>query len=97
MAAQQLFGDGVNDVAEIEGALLLRHPGMKHDLKQEVAQFVAEIVEVAARHGIGDFVGLFDRVWRDAGEILLKVPWAAGARGAQRRHDLQQPSDIARC
>ena len=82
-------------VAEIERALLLRHAGVEHDLEQEVAQFLAQVVEIAARDGVGDLVGLLERVGRDGREILLQVPRAAGAGRAQRRHDLEQPGDVA--
>ena len=43
MTANELGGDGFNDTAEIERALLLRHAGMEHDLKEEVAQFFTEV------------------------------------------------------
>ena len=95
MAAQELLGDRLDHVAEIERALLLRHAGMEHDLEQEVAEFFAQIVEVAARDGVGDLVGFFERVGRDGREILLQVPRAAGAGRAQRRHDLDEPGDVA--
>ena len=43
MAAHQLGGDGLDHVAEIEGALFLGHAGVERDLEQEVAQFVLEV------------------------------------------------------
>ena len=95
MAAHQLFGDGLDHAAEIERALLLRHAGVEHDLEQEVAQLLAQIGEVAAGDGVGHLVGLFERVGRDGREVLLQVPGAAGAGRAQRRHDLQEPGDVA--
>ena len=95
MAADQLRGDGLDHVAEIEGALLLRHAGVEDDLQQEVAELLAQVGEVAARDGVGDLVGLFERVGRDGREVLLEVPRAAGAGRAQRRHDLDQPGDVA--
>ena len=95
MAADQLFGDGLDHVAEIEGALLLRHAGVKHDLQQQVAQFVPQVGEVAAGDRVGHLVGFFDGVGRDGREILLQVPRAAGAGRPQRRHDLHQPGDVA--
>ena len=95
MAADELFGDGLDHAAEIEGALLLRHAGVEHDLEQEVAQLVAEIGEVAAGDRVGHLVGFFERVGRDGREILLQVPGAAGAGRAQRRHDLEEPGDVA--
>ncbi len=95
MPPDQLLGDRLHHVAEIERALLLRHAGMEHDLQQQVAEFVLQIVEIAARDRIGDLVGFLDRVWRDGREILLQVPRAAGLGRAQRRHDLDQTLDIA--
>ena len=95
MAADQLLGDGLDHVAEIEGALLLRHAGVKHHLQQEIAQFVAQIVEIVTDDGVGDLVGFLERVGRDGREILLQVPRTTGAGRAQRRHDLEEPGDIA--
>ena len=95
MAADQLFGDRLDHVAEIERALLLRHAGVEHDLEQQVAQLVAQVGEIAAGDGVGDLVGFLERVGRDGREILLQVPRAAGAGRAQRRHDLDQPADVA--
>ena len=95
MAADQLGGDGLDHVAEIEGALLLRHAGVKDDLEQQVAEFVLEVVEIAAGDGVGDLVGFLERVGRDGSEGLLEVPGAAAAGRAQRRHDLDQPGNVA--
>ena len=95
MAAQQLLGDRLDHAAEIERALLLGHAGVERDLEQQVAELLAQIVEIAARDRVGDLIGFFERVGRDGREILLEVPRAAGAGRAQRRHDLQKPGDVA--
>ena len=95
MPAQELLGDRLDHAAEIERALLLGHAGVERDLQQEVAQLFAQVVEIAARNRVGDLVGFLERVGRDGREILLEVPRAAGAGRAQRRHDLQEPADIA--
>ena len=80
MPPDELFGDRLDHVAEIERALLLGHAGVEHDLQEQVAEFVAQIVEIAARDRVGDLVGFLDGVRRDRREILLQVPRAAGAR-----------------
>ena len=95
MAAQQLFRDRLHHVAELERALLLRHARVEHDLEQQVAKFVAQVAETAARDRVRDLVGLFDGVGRDAREALLEVPRAARAGRAQRGHDLDQRGDVA--
>ena len=60
-----------------ERALLLGHAGVEHDLQQQVAQLVPQVVEIAARDRVGDLVGFLDRVGRDGREVLLQVPRAA--------------------
>ena len=90
MPPDHLGGDGLDHVAESERILLLGHAGMKHHLQQEIAQFVAEIVEIAARDGVGDFIGFLDGVGGDAGKVLFEVPRAPAAGRSQRRHDLEQ-------
>ena len=90
MPADHFAGDGLDHVAERERALLLRHARVIDDLQQEIAELVAEIVEIAARNRLGDLIGFLDGVRRDRRKILLEVPRAAGHRRAQRRHDLDQ-------
>ncbi len=63
---------------------------MKHHLQQEIAEFVAQIVEIAARDRLGNFIGLLDGVGCDGREILFEVPRATAAGSSQRRHDLDQ-------
>ena len=80
MPADHLARDGLDHVAERERVLLLRHAGVIDHLQQEIAEFVVEIVEIAARDGVGDLIGFLDGVGRDRRKILLEVPRAAGAR-----------------
>ncbi len=77
MAAQHLVADAARDVVEIEGAGLLGHAGMKHHLEQQVAELVAQILQIIAGNGVCDFIGFLDRVWRDRREVLIDVPGAA--------------------
>src|SRR5215831_15173894 len=95
MTAHELFAEALDDVGKVEGPLLLRHAGMEDDLEQEIAQFVAQVIEIAARNGVGDLVRLLDGVRRDRFKGLLQVPGATSAGRAQRRHDLEQPGDVA--
>ena len=93
MAAHHLVADRSDDVGEGERALLLRHARMEHHLQQQVAQLVLQVAQVAAVDRIGDLVGLFDRVRRDAGEVLFDIPGATALRIAQARHDGEQAVD----
>ena len=85
MPADHLGRDRLDDAAEIERALLLGHPRVEDDLQQQVAEFVAQLAEVAARDGVGDFVGFLDGVGRDGREGLLEIPGTAapGRRAAR--------------
>ena len=66
--------DRLDHVAEGERVLLLGHAGVIHHLQQEIAEFVLEVVEIAARDGIGDLIGFLDGVGRDGRKILLADP-----------------------
>ena len=96
MPPDHLRGDGVDDTAEIEGALLLGHLRMENDLQQKIAEFVAQIDKVATRNSVGHLVCLFKRVGGDGLEILFDIPGTAGDRRAQRRHDFEQAGYVAR-
>ena len=89
MPPQHLVADGPRDVGERKLAGLLRHARVKHDLEQQVAELVLEVRQVVALDGVGDFVSLLDRVWRDRRERLLEVPGATALPMAQRGHDRQ--------
>ena len=95
MAADHLGGNGLHDVAEGELSGLLGHPRMVDDLQQKVAEFLAQVIGIAARYGIGHLVGFLDCVGSDGREILLDIPRTAGLRLAQRRHDLDQAGNVA--
>src|SRR5262249_13620328 len=95
MAPYQLFGQALDDVGKVEGPLLLRHAGMEDDLQQEIAQFIAQVIEIASRNGIGDLVSLLDGIGGDRLEGLLQVQRTAAAARARRRHDFEQPGDVA--
>ena len=91
MPAFHLVGDRFDHVGECESSPgLLGHARMEHDLKQQVAEFVAQVVHVATVDRVGNLVGFLDRVRRDRREGLLHVPWTASLRVAQARHDVEQ-------
>src|SRR5271170_2641841 len=96
MPTDQLGGDRFDHVAEFEAALLFRDTGVEDDLQQEIAEFVAQIREIAALDGVGDFIGFLECEGDDRGEGLFKVPRTAGPTGPQRRHDFDQASNFAR-
>src|SRR5580704_5801681 len=62
---------------------------MKYHLKQQIAELVLELAHVAALDGVGNLIGLFDGVGRDAGKGLLAIPGTAVGR-AQACHDCKQ-------
>ena len=94
MAADHLVGDGACHVGKGEAAGLLCHASVIDHLEQQVAEFVRQGGEVAPGDGVGDFVGLLDRVGRDRVEILLTVPRTAAVRGAQGGHDVEQAAEF---
>ena len=90
MSSNHLARHRLDDVAKIECVLLLGHAGVEHHLQQEVAEFVAEVIEVAAGDGVDDLIGFLDGVGSDGCKILLEIPGTAAAGRSQRRHDIEQ-------
>src|SRR5581483_3098711 len=95
MPPHKLFRDCLHHVAEAEAALFLSQARVVHDLQQQVAEFLAQVLEIAALNRIGNLVGLLDGVARNAAEVLLQIPGAAGFRRPQRGHDLDEAGNIA--
>ena len=90
MPSDHLGGDRLDHVTERKCVVLLGHAGVVDHLQQEIAELLAQIVEIAARDGVGDLIGFLDGVGRNGREILLEIPGAAAAGRSQRRHDLDQ-------
>ena len=82
-------------IGKVERALLLGHPGMKNDLQEKVAKLLAQIYKIAARDGVGNLVGLLNRIGRDGREILVEVPRTARPRSTEGRHDLKKMGNVA--
>ena len=74
MPANEFRGDGLDHVAEVEGALFLRHAGVKDDLQQQIAELVLKVVEIVARDRVGDLVGFLERIRRDASRSFAPGP-----------------------
>ena len=94
VAADHLPGDGFDHIAESKFTFFVSHLRVIDNLKQEVAEFLAQVVHVVAGDGIRHLVGFLDRVRRDGRKGLLDIPRAAGDRRAQRRHDFDEAGDV---
>lgn len=75
MAADHFRRDAFHHVAKGERSCLLGHARVVDDLKQQIAQFLLQIDEVAPSDGVGNLVGFFQRVGCDGLES------APGPRG----------------
>ncbi len=95
MAVAQLRGDPRRDVLEVErlGGVLLGHPGLEHDLEQQVAELLAQVRAVPGLHRLGDLEDLLDRVADQALVRLLGVPGATAGR-PQPVHHLDQVRQV---
>jgi hypothetical protein len=90
MTAHEFVVDGCRNFREIEPSAFLRHAGVKHHLKQQITQLVAQARRIVALDGVGDLVGLLDGVRRNAAKVLRKIPTAALLRIPQPRHHLKE-------
>src|ERR1022692_2744036 len=70
-------------------AAFARDLAVEYDLQQQIAEFVAQVRQIAAFDRIHEFIGLLDRVARECRKGLLAIPWAAVGR-TQTCHDGEQ-------
>jgi hypothetical protein len=80
MPANELLVNRPGDLREVAFALLLEEQGEEEDLEEQVAELVDELPGVPVQRGVGDFVGLLDRVRDDGGGRLLAIPGAVAAK-----------------
>ena len=94
VAPHQLLANALRNACKIEATELLGHARVEHHLKQQISEFVAQPLQIAARYRIGHLVRFLNREWRNAREVLLAIPGTAGLRIAQRAHQRQQCIDL---
>lgn len=80
MARDQLLVDSPCNRGQVAPALLLEQQGQEVGLEEEVAELVLELCRVTEQRGVGDLVGLLDRVRDDRPRRLLAVPRAVAAK-----------------
>src|SRR5690606_11376541 len=93
MALDELGGDCLSHVVEIEAAFFFGHARMKDDLEQKVAQFIAQRLAVFPLNRVIDLIGFLDGVGSDRLEGLLDIPWTADLRIAKSGHHFKKPMD----
>ena len=65
VAADQLLGAVLGDLGQIAGAPLLEQQRQEVDLEEDVAELVEQLRVVAPLRGVGELVGLLERVRDD--------------------------------
>ena len=90
MTGNHFIADRIGDRVKGEKSLLLSNRGVIDCLQQQIAQLSFQIRHISARNGIGDLIGLFDRIGGNGAETLLNIPRAARVRVAQATHDIKQ-------
>ena len=90
VSTQHLVGDVLCDIVEIELSLFLGDARMKHDVEQQVAELLFQVLGVIAFDCIDQFVGFIEGMACDAATGLANIPGTAALGIAQIHHDLQQ-------
>ena len=95
VAADQLLAHRSATVGQVARAALLEQQRQEVDLEQHVAELVEQLGVVARVRGVGQLVGLLDRVRDDRALVLLAVP---GALAPQPAGDLvERPESVRAC
>ena len=89
VAEYQLLADAVHHIVKGKQPLLLGHAGMKHHLKQYVAQLFLQVGCVPVIDGFGHLIGLLQHIAPDGLVGLFSVP-GAPLRSAEQLHDAEK-------
>ena len=90
VAADELRVHGPGDRFEVALALLLEQQREEVGLEEQVAELVEELGGVAGVGGVGDLVGLLDRVRHDRPGRLLAIPGAVAAQALRQLLQLDE-------
>src|SRR5581483_513239 len=82
--------DLLKNVSDGETALLARELCVQVDLKQQIAQFLGEMLQVVLLDCLDHLIRLFDDIARQAQMCLLAVPGASIGLAAQAHGDVAQ-------
>src|SRR5436309_15776931 len=89
VSARHLLGDPPRDIADRERACLRADPREKDDLKEQIAELLAQRSGLAGIDRLNDVVGFFQQISAQVARRLLAVPRAA-VRAAQTVHQRNQ-------
>jgi cyclase len=92
MPTQQLARYHIDDGVEIKQAGFLAQPRIEHHLEHKIAELISQMAMVTALYRIDYFVYLFQRMRRDAGEILLNC---IDRDGSMSGYDLEMAQRVA--
>ena len=90
MARDELRVDRARDGLEVAGAALGEQQREEVGLEEQVAELVEQLGVVARERGVGDLVGLLDRVRHDRALRLLAIPGALAAQALGQLLELDQ-------
>ena len=76
VSPDQLLADAARDVAHVERAFLVRELCMDGDLEQEIAELVAQTVEIAGVERLERLIGLLEQMRPQARVRLFLIPRA---------------------
>jgi hypothetical protein len=88
--AHELRVNAARDLRQVAGAALLEQQREEVDLEEQVAELVEQLRVVGRERGVGDLVGLLDRVRDDRLRGLLAIPRAVTAQPRRQRLKLEE-------
>ena len=94
MPAHELVGDQLQRIGDLEVSRLGLELGEEHGLEDEVAQLLAERGVVVPIDRLDHLVRLLEHERLERVDRLIPVP-RTPVRPAERRHDLDQPDELA--
>jgi hypothetical protein len=90
VTANELLVDAPRDGLERSGSTFLQQEREEVRLEQQVAELVLELRVVGGKGGVGDLVGLLDRVRNDRLRRLLAIPGAVAAQALGQALEIEE-------
>ena len=90
MPAQQFANNFIGNLSEAEITGFLRQLTVKNHLKQNIAEFLPDLIRVARLNRVDQFIALFECVRRNRLVALLEIPGAAVLRVPETTHQGSQ-------
>jgi len=90
MTVYKLVAQKINDTFDVVIAVFFKNLGIKHDMQQDIAEFLGHILHLSRIDGVAQLVNFLYRIGTQRSHGLLPVP---GTFGPEPVHYVKKPAE----